>query len=714
MPQSEMPTQRETTDARARRRANLRRALSPRHIAFVGGRNLAEPVRQARAFGFAGPIWAVSPKLDEIAGINCLRSLQDLPEAPDAVFLAVPREATIEMTRELAALGAGGVIAYAAGFAELGGSGVELQRRLVEAAGDLALIGPNCYGMLNALDGVALWPSGHGLQRVGRGAAIVAQSGNVSLNVTMNLRSVPFAHVISMGNQACLDLSDFIAVLAEEPRVTAIALYIEGVTEVDTFAEAAAAALERGIPIVALKAGTSDLGSRLAVTHTSSLAGDDALYDALFHRLGIARAHSVPELLETVKLLSILPPPGGRRLAVFTCSGGDSLMVADAAAPLGIDLAQPSRARREALRRLLPDFATVSNPLDYNTSLWGDRAALVRCFSTMLEDPYDAALLVLDYPHEGISGRAECDISVDALVLAAQSAGVPAAVASTLPELIPAPARERMIEAGVAPLQGLPEALSALSAAIRHGERRDAARRAGFESLRLPKSTPVAGPVATLHEAESKRRLAEFGLRVPVGRVVHRQQAGQAAAEIGFPVALKVLSPFLPHKSDAGGLELALRSEAQVEAALARMESRLASGGHGPIETVLVEEMVGDAVAELIVGVVRDGQLGLALVIGGGGILVELVRDTQRLLLPAAHEDIEDALGRLAAAKLLTGYRGREPGDLSAAVDAIAAIAGFAEAHRSTLVELDVNPLLVRPLGRGAIAADALVRMAAT
>jgi acetyl-CoA synthetase len=303
---------------------------------------------------------------------------------------------------------------------------------------------------------------------------------------------------------------------------------------------------------------------------------------------------------------------------------------------------------------------------------------------------------------------------VDALVLAAQSAGVPAAVASTLPELIPAPARERMIEAGVAPLQGLPEALSALSAAIRHGERRDAARRAGFESLRLPKSTPVAGPVATLHEAESKRRLAEFGIRVPVGRVVHRHQAGQAAAEIGFPVALKVLSPFLPHKSDAGGLELALRSEAEVEAAMARMDSRLASGGHGPIETVLVEEMVGDAVAELIVGVVRDGQLGLALVIGGGGILVELVRDTQRLLLPAAREDIEDALGRLAAAKLLTGYRGREPGDVSAAVDAIAAIAGFAEAHRSALVELDVNPLLVRPLGRGAVAVDALVRMAAT
>ena len=706
------PAPARNSDGRARRRANLRRALSPRHIAFVGGRNLEEPIRQARAFGFAGPIWAVSPKLDEIAGLRCFSSLSDLPQPPDAVFLAVPREASIEVTRQLADLGAGGVIAYAAGFAELGGAGIELQRRLVEASGDVALIGPNCYGMLNALDGVSLWPSGHGLQRIGRGAAIVAQSGNVSLNVTMNLRSVPFAHVISMGNQASVGLADYVAVLAEEPRVTAIALYMEGLVEVDAFADAAIAALDRGVPIVALKAGASDLGAHLAVTHTSSLAGDDALYDALFERLGIARARSVPELLETVKLLSILPPPAGRRLAVFTCSGGDSLMVADAAAPLGIEMPQPSLRHGEALRRLLPDFATVSNPLDYNTSLWGDRAALVRCFSTMLQDPYDAALLVLDYPHEGIAGRVECDISVDALIAAAQGAAVPAAVASTLPELMPAEARARMIEAGIAPLQGLPEGLAALSAAMRHGERREAARRAGLETLRLPKIEPLAGTVTILDEAESKRRLAAFGLPVPASRAVPSGRAARAAAEVGFPVALKVLSPVLPHKSDAGGVQLGLRSSGEVEAALARMEDRLAAAGHGPIAAVLVEAMVEDAVAELIVGVVRDERLGLALVIGGGGLLVELVPDTQRLLLPASRNDIEEALGRLAAARLLAGYRGREPADREAAVDAISAIADFAEAHRGSLVELDVNPLLVRPQGRGSVAVDALVRMA--
>ena len=674
---------------------------------------LIEPIRQAKAFGFSGPIWAVNPTLDSIEGVACVPTVHDLPEPPDATFLAVPREPSIEIVRELAEMDAAGVIGYAAGFAELGSEGAELQRRLVEAAGDLALVGPNCYGLLNAVEGVALWASGHGLSRVERGAAIVAQSGNLALNVTMNLRSVPFAQVISMGNQACLGLADFIAVLAQDPRVTAIALYIEGITDVSAFADATLAALERGVPIVALKAGASELGSRLAVTHTSSLAGDDALYDALFERLAIARAHSVPELLETVKLLSTVQPPPGNRLAVFTCSGGDSLMAADAAAPLGIALPQQTPGCEAKLRDLLPAFANVANPLDYNTSLWGDREQLVRCFSTMLADPYDAALLIIDYPHEGIAGRAECHVSVDALIDAARAAGVPAMIASTLPELLPADARARILEAGATPLQGLPEALAAISAAMRYGAHRAEIRRSELRELALPPLPPLPSSGALLDEARSKAALAACGVPVPASRAVPAAEAARAATEVGFPVALKVLAPFLPHKTEAGAVALNLAAAGAVEAALARMNAALAAAGHGPVETVLVEAMVTDAVAELIVGVVRDERLGLALVIGGGGVLVELAQDTQRLLLPASREAIATAVSRLAVAKLLAGYRGRPAGDIEAALDAIVAVASFAEANRDRLVELDVNPLLVRPEGLGALAVDALVRIAA-
>jgi acyl-CoA synthetase (NDP forming) len=699
-------------DLTRRRREKLRRLLSPRHLAFVGGRNLVEPLRQAKSFGFGGPIWTVNPTLESIEGVPCVRSVRALPEPPDATFLAVPREASIAVARDLAEMDAGGVIGYAAGFAELGGDGVELQRRLVDAAGDLALVGPNCYGLLNAAEGVALWPSGHGLGRTQRGAAIVAQSGNLALNVTMNLRSVPFVHVISMGNQACLGLADYIAVLAEDPRVTAVALYIEGITDIAAFADAAILALERGVPIVALKAGASELGSRLAVTHTSSLAGDDALYDALFERLAIARAGSVPELLETVKLLSATAAPAGPRLAAFTCSGGDSLMVADAAAPIGIALPQPTGPCAAKLREVLPDFATVANPLDYNTSLWGDRDALLRCFSAMLADPYDAALLIIDYPHEGIAGRAECDISVDALIEAARSAGIPAMVASTLPELLPADARARILAAGAAPLQGLPEALAAIVAAMRYGGRRGEIGRSGARALALPPVAPLAQGRRTLDEAQSKAELAAYGLTIPAGRAVPAADAARAAEGIGFPLAMKVLAPFLAHKTEAGAVALGLNTAAEVEAALARMSAALAREGHGPVEAVLLEKMVTDAVVELIVGAVRDEQLGLALIIGGGGTLVELTTDTQRLLLPASREAIAAALSRLAAARLLSGFRGRPAGDLPATIDAIAAVAAFAEANRDRLVELDVNPLLVRPQGRGAVAVDALVRMA--
>jgi succinyl-CoA synthetase beta subunit len=247
---------------------------------------------------------------------------------------------------------------------------------------------------------------------------------------------------------------------------------------------------------------------------------------------------------------------------------------------------------------------------------------------------------------------------------------------------------------------------------MRYGGRRREIGTAGARALALPPVAPLTRSSRTLDEAQSKAALASHGLPIPAGRVVPAAEAVRAAEEIGFPVVLKVLAPFLAHKTEAGAVALNLTTAAQVEGALARVSAALVREGQGGVETVLVEEMVTDAVAELIVGVVRDERLGLALVVGGGGILVELAKDTQRLLLPASREAIAAALSRLAAAKLLSGFRGRPAGDLTATIDAIAAVAAFAESNRDRLMELDVNPLLVRPQGRGAVAADALVRMA--
>ncbi|MEZ5831031.1 MAG: acetate--CoA ligase family protein [Dongiaceae bacterium] len=690
----------------SQRQRNLRRLLRPRHVAIVGGQAMADSIRRCADTGFTGEVWVVNPKYPELGGRKCYPSIAELPEAPDATFIAVPREATIDILRQLDARGGGGAICYAAGYTEVGGEGIALQTAFSEAAGNLAVVGPNCYGLLNFVDGICLWPTGALGHQVETGCAIVMQSGNIALNLSRNDRSVPFAYVISSGNQAILNAADYVDALADDPNVTAIGLYLEGIKDVSAFSRAAAKALQRGKPLVALKAGNSELGAKFAMSHTGSLAGSDKMYDALFDRLGIIRVHSVPQLLETLKLVSTAGLPKGNRLAVFTCSGGECLLTADLCDALGIPLPGFAPDQAADLRAQLPNFATVSNPLDYNTSLWGHEDLLLRCFSTVMRGDFDAGMLVIDFATDGPETEAACLASVRALLKACHAHGKMPIVTSTLSELLPAAARVEVIAARGAPMQGLEEALNAFASVHRFAQRK--AMLSETASATIP-PTPAAGESKRiLSEVEGKALLARYGLAVPESRVVAPADAAAAAEALGFPVVLKVAEPVIAHKTEAGAVAINLKSPADVATALARMEKSVAAylkGGR--IERVLVERMVGDVVAELIVGVQRDPQFGLALVVGAGGILVELVEDAAMLLLPTSARDVEQALRRLKVAKLLAGYRGKPAADMAALVKGIMAVADFAEAHRGKLLELDVNPLMVR--ADGAVAVDALV-----
>ena len=687
----------------SQRQRNLRRLLRPRHVAIVGGQAMADSIRRCADTGFTGEVWVVNPKYAELGGRKCYAAIADLPEAPDATFIAVPREATIEILKQLDARGGGGAICYAAGYTEVGGEGVALHEQFLKAAGNLAVVGPNCYGMLNFIDGICLWPTGALGHQVETGCALVMQSGNIALNLSRNDRSVPFAYVISSGNQAVLNAADYVDALADDPKVTAIGLYLEGIKDVPAFSRAAAKALQRGKPLVALKAGNSELGAKFAMSHTGSLAGSGKMYDALFDRLGIIRVHSVPQLLETLKLVSTAGLPKGDRLAVFTCSGGECLLTADLCDELGIPLPGFSKDQAEDLRAQLPNFATVSNPLDYNTSLWGHEDLLVKCFSTVMRGDFDAGMLVIDFATDGPETEAACMAGVRALLKACTMHGKMPIVTSTLSELLPAAARAEVIAAKGAPMQGLEEALNAFAAVHRFAQRKTKVAAAA-----LPATPPAGATRRMLSEVEGKKLLAGFGLAVPDSRVVAPGDAVAAAEALGFPVVVKVAEPLIAHKTEAGAVAINLKSPGEVDAALARMETSVAAylkGGR--IEKVLVERMVGDVVAELIVGIQRDPQFGLALVVGAGGILVELVEDAAMLLLPASAEEVEAAIRRLKIAKLLAGYRGKPAADMGALVKSIMAIAAFAEAHRDTLLELDVNPLMVR--ADGAVAVDALV-----
>ncbi len=696
---------------RSNRAQNIRRLLKPRHVCIVGGQAMEDSIRRCADTGFGGEIWVVNPKRSELGGRKCYASIADLPEAPDATFIAVPREPTIEILGALNAAGAGGAICYAAGYAEVGGEGHDLQKQLIEAVGDLAMVGPNCYGILNYLDGIALWPTGHNGRRVESGCAFIGQSGNIALNVTGNDRSVPFGYVISSGNQVILTVADFVDALTEDPKITAIGLYIEGIDDVPAFSRAAAKAMQAGKPLVALKAGKSELGAKLAMSHTSSLAGSDRMYDSLFERLGVIRVDTIPQLMETMKFVSTAGLPKGDKLAVFTCSGGDGLMTADIAESIDLPLPQHSPAQVADLRTQLPNFATISNPLDYNTSLWGHEDLLTRCFDTVMAGDYDAGMLVIDYATDGEASEQAWDCSVNALVAACRKNGKLPIVTATLPELLPGRVRDLVIRGHGAPMQGLKEALHAFAATERFARLRDRLASAGMDGVTVPPTPKPQGDGRLLPEYEAKQQLSACGLSVPEARVVAPAEAAQAATALGFPVVLKVAAPVLAHKTEAGAVAVNLKSPAEVEAALQRMSASLAQYKPGAvIERVLVEKMVADVVAELIIGVKRDPQFGLALVIGAGGILVEMVQDSAMLLLPTDRAAIERAIDGLKISKLMKGYRGRPAGDLRAVANAVAAVAAFAEAHRGSLLELDVNPLMV--LKTGAVAVDALVVLA--
>ncbi|MDB6144442.1 MAG: acyl-CoA synthetase [Pseudomonas sp.] len=686
-------------------RDNLKRMLAPRHLAFVGGRSMARALKRCAEGGYPGQMWLVNPQYDQLEGVPCVASVADLPCGPDAVFVATNRELTLTCVAELAAKGVGGAICYASGFAETGAEGQALQEQLLTAAGDMALLGPNCYGLLDYLHGAALWPVAHGGKWVDKGVAVLTQSGNFAYNLSMSDRSLPIAYMASVGNQAQLGVAELIDALLDEPRVTAIGLHLEGLKNVPGFARAAHKALEKGIPIIALKTGVSQIGAELALSHTSSLAGSDALYDSLFERLGMIRVSGPVSFVETLKA-ACGKLPLGRSLVALACSGGDAGLIADYAERNDLRLPAFDEDQRSQLAQVLPSYANRVNPLDFTTAIWGDGDALGRMLDSVLRTPADAAMLVLDYPSEASGEREECDLLLELYCAALKHHGKTGFVTSAFPELLPASARERLHAHGVAALQGVEDGLAAWGRVAGYRQRRLALLERGESALVPICPQALSGEGQMLDEWQSKQALRAFGLSVPFGVLTTPGQALIAAADVGYPLVLKAVSAQLPHKTEAGAVTLNVSDGPALELAIEQMRQRLSGV---PFDRLLLERMVPTPLAELIVGVKRENGFGLALVIGTGGIFVELLKDSRSLLLPTNAEAVRAALLSLRGAPLLLGFRGREIADLDALVKAISAVADYACENAERLLELDVNPLLVG--AQGSVAVDALIRL---
>lgn len=675
---------------------NLTRLLSPRSVAFVGGQWADIAARQCRALGFAGEVWQVNPRRAAAGEAGFAHSLADLPVPPDSTFLAVPREKAGDLAGDLNRAGAGGAVCFAAGFNETGSTeGRCLLDTLLTAADDMPVLGPNCYGFINYFDRVALWPDEIAPALVERGVGFISQSGTIAITMSHNQRALPLGYVVSAGNQAMVSIEDLMLHMADDPRITALGLYLEGVRDAERFVRTLEKVRDMGKPVALIKAGRTDAARQAALTHTGSMTGSDAVFDALCARLGVARCDTLAQLCETLKILHVSGPLAGNRVLVLGASGGDMAMTSDLAARTGLDLAPLPGPAEDALRALYGDRLVYSNPFDANTYSWYDHDALAAQFRALCTAGYDCVVYVLDTPDPAHCDPAAFEAAIRIFVRECRAARQTACMLSSLPELTPAGIRALVIEAGATPLQGLPEGLFALDAASRIG-----AAWGRSEPVRLLSGSPNGRVLA---EAEGKNRLAEAGIPVPEGRTCPPEAAVDIAKTLSFPLVLKTAAAELAHKTEAGGVALGLRDEAAVASAAKKLGDLA--------DRVLIERMIEDGVAEILIGVERDGQFGLTLTLASGGTLTELIRDPVLLLFPVSAPAVRDALARLTVWPLLNGFRGRPAADVEALVEAVLRIAGFAESLAPALAALEINPLIVRPAGRGVVAADCLMTL---
>jgi acyl-CoA synthetase (NDP forming) len=683
---------------------DIRRLIAPRSIALVGAGAWTDAVAAGNAaIGYTGTIWRVHPTRASTNNMTYYRSVAELPGSPDATFIAVPNHEAPAVAEALAARDAGGFVCFSSGFAETGQeTGQRLTRDLVASAGSLPFFGPNCYGFVNFFDRAAMLPDQIVGASLERGVALICQSGTISLTLMFNDRSLPIGYLVSVGNQTCLAVEDLIEILCDDGRVSAFGLYLEGIKDAARFTDAAALARRAGKPIAVIKSGRTAAAARTARSHTGALAGTDAVFDAYCRQAGVARCDTLGTLCETLKVFHAGGPLPGNRVLVMGASGGDMAMTADVSRDLDLEFSSIPPVPAAALAQMLTERVTIANPLDIHTYLWFDPPALQRVFSTVMHAGYDAVGFMLDSPPEEIADTASFDAVIEAFIAASRGAPARAALIASLPETLSKRIRERCLQGGVVPLQGQREALEAFSLAAATGT---AWRENCAVQLRLPPNEGAPADNISLSELESKQQLARFGLKIPRGKTVAVAEAVHAASELGFPVAMKAAGAHLEHKSDVGGVALNLRNCDEAAAAAARLATLS--------PTLLVEEMYTDGVAEVLIGLISDAQFGQVLVLGAGGVLTELLADSVSLLPPWTRESIATGLKRLHIYKLLTGYRGKPAADIVALIDAALSVAAYAEAHVSLLAELDVNPVIVRPAGRGAVAVDALIRLKA-
>lgn len=690
----------------------LRALISPRSIAVIGAsddptRIGGRPLGYMLRSGFQGPLWPVNPRREVVQGLPAFASVDALPEAPDACIVAVPAAAVPETLEACAAKGAKAAVVFSSGFAEMGEEGRAAQDRVraIARAGGIRVLGPNCLGVFNAHNGwIATFSSSVEREPPRPGpVAIASQSGAYGSHAfaLLRMRGVETGVMVTTGNEADVDLADCIGYLVRDEHTKVICAYAEGIRDGEALRQALADAAAAQKPVIFMKVGRSKVGAAAAASHTAALAGSDRVYDGLFAQYGVMRVDSTDQFLDAAYAAAQGRFPAGDRLGIMTISGGVGVQMADSAEDLGLAVPEMPAAAQQTLKALLP-YAAVRNPVDVTAQAFNDLSLVGTNLRLMLEQGgYDVVVAFFTV----VAGSRAM---ADALVATLAETRAAFADRAIILSLVASPEIVRKYEDGGYPVYEDPtRAVAAAAALTRFG--RFFARPVEPAPPAIPGGAPQV-PARMLAEHEATDLLEAWGVPFVARRLARSaDEAAAAAAAIGGRVVLKIASTDIPHKTEVGGVIVGVEGPDAVRAGYATLVERVGQARpDAAVEGVIVAAMAPDGV-EAVIGVHRDPTFGPVVMVGLGGVLIEVLEDVAFRLAPFGVAEARRMIASLKGAKVFAGVRGAPPADVEALADLLARVSVFAAAEADRVDSVDLNPVRVLPAGQGVVALDALI-----
>jgi acyl-CoA synthetase (NDP forming) len=704
-------------------RSDLERFFSPKSIALIGASQdlitiSGQPLSHLLNHGYSGKLYPVNPRYQEILGHKCYPSVADVPETPELAIILINAARVADILEQCGKKGVPYVVIFTSGFSETGGEGVALQKRLVAIAEqyNIGVVGPNCQGMMNVADKVWAgfgsvfftqdFPSG--------GVSMVSQSGGFGFSV-LALSSLDgglaFRQMVTTGNEIGVSTLDFVDYFIRDPHTDVIVGYIEGVKDAHRLLGIGMKAMDAGKPILMWKVGNTDEGQKAAASHTANLGGAMALYKAAFKQSGIIQIDDIQDMVDYGRMFRCGKLPKGNRIAMITVSGGAGILMTDECVSGGMKLAELAPQTVEKLRAFVPSYGSLGNPVDVTASIFNDLALIRQALQAIVDDPGVDCVALLN---ASLQGEIATKIAAEIIAIA-KTTDKPIAAAWSARDVMAKDAYAALDEARI-PHYKSPvrcgRAFAALSGYAEAKRRIESQRNEQPLVVKKSESKQIlTNRVADVAEYAAKKVLAEYGISVTQEALATtREQALVIAKKIGYPVAIKVQSPDISHKTEAKAVKLGLNSEAELAAAFDEvLTNAKAYNAKANIEGVLVQEMLRGG-TEAILGVTNDPLFGPAVMFGLGGIFAEIMKDVSFRLAPVTLPMAREMIAEIKGYPLLTGARGRPHADIDALADAIVKLSALAVDLKDHVAELDINPLFVMERGKGVKAADALIR----